>query len=143
MNAGKIEQAGSPEDIYDRPRSEFVARFIGSSNILRGKNLDDSHIEFAGTKLRCNGAKLPPNGETAVSVRQHDIRLMDKAPGGLENVLPAKVVRQVFLGGSRDYMVEAANGTQLRVVTSAAESIPQGSAVWLHLPPDRCRALTG
>jgi iron(III) transport system ATP-binding protein len=143
MNAGKIEQAGSPEDIYDRPRSEFVARFIGSSNILRGKNLDDSHVEFAGTKLRCNGAKLPPSGETAISVRQHDIRLMGTAPGGLENVIPARVVRQVFLGGSRDYMVEAANGTQLRVLTSAAESIPQGSAVWLHLPPDRCRALAG
>ena len=50
-------------------------------------------------------------------------------------------MRNVFLGGSRDYLVEVANGTQLRVVTSAAENIPQGSAVWLHLPPDRCRAL--
>jgi iron(III) transport system ATP-binding protein len=36
MNGGKIEQAGSPEDIYDRPTSEFVARFIGSSNVLKG-----------------------------------------------------------------------------------------------------------
>ena len=44
MNAGKIEQAGSPEDIYDRPRSEFVARFIGSSNVVKGKALDDSHL---------------------------------------------------------------------------------------------------
>ena len=60
-----------------------------------------------------------------------------------ENVAPATVVRQVFLGGSRDYMVEAADGTQLRVTTSAGENMPQGSAVWLHLPPDRCRALTG
>jgi iron(III) transport system ATP-binding protein len=143
MNAGKIEQAGSPEDIYDRPLSEFVARFIGSSNILRGRTLDESHIEFAGTRLRCNGARLAAGRETAVSIRQHDIRLMEKAPDGLENVVPAKVVRQVFLGGNRDYMVEAANGSQLRVVTSAAESISQGSAVWLHLPPDRCRALTG
>src|SRR5216683_2937361 len=40
MNAGKIEQAGTPEEIYNRPRSEFVARFIGSSNILKGKALD-------------------------------------------------------------------------------------------------------
>jgi iron(III) transport system ATP-binding protein len=39
-------------------------------------------------------------------------------------------------------MVEAKDGTQLRVVTPAADSIPQGSAVWLHLPPERCRALT-
>jgi iron(III) transport system ATP-binding protein len=58
-------------------------------------------------------------------------------------VLPATVVRQVFLGDSRDYMVEVADGTQLRVITSAEESIPKGSAVWLELPPEDCRALTG
>ena len=55
--------------------------------------------------------------------------------------MPATVVRQVFLGGNRDYMVEAKDGTQLRVLTAAGENIPQGSAVWLHLPPERCRAL--
>ncbi|MGB8671451.1 MAG: ABC transporter ATP-binding protein, partial [Pseudolabrys sp.] len=53
MNAGKIEQAGSPEDIYDRPRSEFVARFIGSSNVIKGKGIDAARIDFAGTPLRC------------------------------------------------------------------------------------------
>jgi iron(III) transport system ATP-binding protein len=52
-------------------------------------------------------------------------------------------VRQVFLGSNRDYMVEVADGTQLRVITAANESVPPGSKVWLHLPPDRCRALTG
>jgi len=52
-------------------------------------------------------------------------------------------VRQVFLGGTRDYMVEAKDGTQLRALTAAGENIPQGSAVWLHLPPERCRALSG
>jgi iron(III) transport system ATP-binding protein len=143
MNGGRIEQAGSPEDIYDRPRSEFVARFIGSSNILKGRNLDEDRIEFAGTPLRCSGARLPPSGETAVSIRQHDIRLMPKAPDATENVVPATVVRQVFLGSSRDYIVQVADGTQLRVVTSAQDNIAQRSSVWLHLPPDRCRALTG
>src|SRR6201994_259660 len=57
MNGGKIEQAGSPEDIYDRPRSEFVARFIGSSNVIKGKVLDDSHITCAGSPIRCTGGK--------------------------------------------------------------------------------------
>ncbi len=143
MNAGRIEQAGSPEEIYDRPRSEFVARFIGSSNIVKGRNLAADRIEFAGTPLRVIGANLPAGGETAVSIRQHDIRLMAKAPDGVENVVPATVVRQVFLGGSRDYMVQVADGTQLRVVTSAEDNIAQGSSVWLHLPAERCRALTG
>ena len=57
--------------------------------------------------------------------------------------MPATVVRQVFLGNSRDYMVELADGTQLRVVTPPAENIAQGASVWLHLPPEHCRALLG
>ena len=142
MNGGRIEQSGTPEDIYERPRSEFVARFIGSSNIVKGKNLDERYISVAGTPLRCNGARLIPGGETTLSIRQHEISLSAEQPPAAENVLPATVVRQVFLGGNRDYVVEVADGTQLRVVTRATESISNGTQVWLHLPPDHCRALT-
>src|SRR5438876_659175 len=83
----KIEQAGSPEDIYDRPRSEFVARFIGSSNVVKGKVLDDSHIECAGSTLRCTGGKFAAGGEGAVAIRQHVIRLWSKKPDSLDNVM--------------------------------------------------------
>jgi iron(III) transport system ATP-binding protein len=143
MNAGKIEQAGSPEEIYDRPRSEFVARFIGSSNVIKGKALDESHLSFGETVLRCTGSKLAAGAYGAISVRQHVIRLWAGAPQSMDNVVPATVVRQVFLGNSRDYMVAAADGTQLRVVTSPAENVSQGSPVWLYLPPERCRVLSG
>ena len=71
------------------------------------------------------------------------MRLWASKPDNLDNVLPGTVVRQVFLGSSRDYMVEIADGTQLRVVASAAENIRQGASVWLHLPPERCRVLSG
>jgi iron(III) transport system ATP-binding protein len=142
MNAGKIEQAGSPEEIYDRPQSEFVARFIGSSNIIKGQALDESHLFCAGGKLRCSGGKLTQGGEGAIAIRQHAVRLWASEPDNMENVLSGTVARQVFLGASRDYLVEMPDGTQLRVVASAAESLPQGSSVWLHLPPDRCRVLT-
>jgi iron(III) transport system ATP-binding protein len=143
MNGGKIEQSGSPQDIYDRPRSEFVARFIGMSNVVKGPTLDDTHISLAGVPLRVNNAPMTTGGETAVSIRQQDIALTAREPDSKANVVPAKVVRQVFLGSSRDYMVEIADGTQLRVVTPASESAAPGAAVWLHLPPDRCRALLG
>jgi iron(III) transport system ATP-binding protein len=143
MNAGRIEQAGSPEDIYDRPRSEFVARFIGSSNVIKGKAVDETHLSFADTVLRCTGDRLVAGGEGAVSVRQHVIRLWAAAPQSMENVVAGTVLRQVFLGNSRDYMVAAVDGTQLRVVTSPAENVPQGSPVWLYLPPERCRVLSG
>src|SRR5499427_7875605 len=58
MNAGRIDQLGTPEDIYDRPQSEFVARFIGASNIIKGVARDDTHLAFADTTLRVVGAKL-------------------------------------------------------------------------------------
>jgi iron(III) transport system ATP-binding protein len=143
MNAGKIEQAGSPEDIYDRPRSEFVARFIGSSNVIKGRVLDDSHLASAGCTLRCSGGKFAAGGEGAAAIRQHAVQLWSKKPDAAENVLPGTVVRQVFLGASRDYLVEVSDGTQLRVVAQAAENIPRGASVWLYLPPERCRVLSG
>jgi iron(III) transport system ATP-binding protein len=144
MNLGKIEQAGSPEEIYDRPRSEFVARFIGSSNIVKGKALDAGHVDVAGVALRCSGDPLTIGAATALSVRQHEITLAVTEPAaGAQNVVPATVMRHVFLGNSRDYMVELADATQLRVVTAANQSVPQGSKVWLHLPPQRLRVLIG
>jgi iron(III) transport system ATP-binding protein len=143
MNLGKIEQAGSPEDIYERPRSEFVARFIGSSNVIKGQALDESHLSFAGATLRCTGGKFVAGSDGAVAVRQHVVGLWAKKPDTTENVVPGTVVRQVFLGSGRDYLVEMPDRTQLRVVASAAENIPQGAAVWLHLPPESCRVLSG
>ena len=88
MNLGKIEQAGSPEEIYDRPRSEFVARFIGMSNVFKGKALDSTRVSFAGVPLRVTGDPLQPNGETAVSIRQHQIELLATEPAAKDNVVP-------------------------------------------------------
>jgi iron(III) transport system ATP-binding protein len=143
MKLGRIEQLGSPEDIYERPHSEFVARFIGSSNVVKGKALDDSRILLAGVALRGSGAKLVAGSDGAMSIRQHHIVFATGEHGGQENIVPATVVRNVFLGGNRDYMVEAADGTQLRVITPAAENIAPGSRVQVRMPADRCRILVG
>jgi len=142
MNLGKIEQAGTPEEIYNRPRSEFVARFIGSSNVVKGTARDATHLEVAGQALRCTGDPMVVGKPAAISVRQHEIRL-SLDPGGAANALPATVIRHVFLGNSRDYMVELSDGTQLRVVASPEQNVPQGEKVWLELPPQRCRVLIG
>ena len=86
MNGGKIDQLGTPEDIYDRPQSEFVARFIGASNVLKGTARDENHISFAGATLRVVGrqtdaqpkrrgrdppARHPAFGHGAGNTRQH------------------------------------------------------------------------
>jgi iron(III) transport system ATP-binding protein len=142
MNGGKIDQLGTPEDIYDRPQSEFVARFIGSSNVLKGTARDENHIAFSGVTLRVVGAKLAANQDAAVAIRQHDIQFSTSVPQGTENTVKATVTRQVFLGANRDYVLETADGTSLRAVTSPQIAIPTGTEVWLTLPPERCRALS-
>ena len=140
MNLGKIEQAGTPEEIYEHPRSEFVARFIGSSNVIRATSAGRDRVSFAGAVLRCVGSVPAQGADVSVSIRPHDIKLLASASQG-ENIVPATVARQVFLGGSRDYMVETKDGAQLRVVTSASESLAQGSNVWLQVPAEKCRTL--
>jgi iron(III) transport system ATP-binding protein len=142
MNGGKIDQLGTPEDIYDRPQSEFVARFIGASNVLKGKALDDNHMSFAGATLQVVGVKLTAGRDAAVAVRQHDIQLLTQAPEAANNAVKAVVTRQVFLGANRDYMVETSDGTTLRVITATDQAVPRGAEVWLHFPPERCRALS-
>jgi iron(III) transport system ATP-binding protein len=141
MNAGKIEQAGPPEEIYDRPRSEFVARFIGSSNIAKGTAVGDGRIILAGVPIRCVGGKLVPGETVSISIRQHEIRIVESPADSAENVISAIVTRNIFLGNSRDYMVEIPDGTQLRVVTPPQTSIPPGTKVRLEFPPERCRVL--
>jgi iron(III) transport system ATP-binding protein len=141
MNGGKIDQLGTPEEIYDRPQSEFVARFIGASNVIKGVARDQNHVEYAGATLQVVGAKLNAGQNAVVAIRQHDIQLSTKPPATPDNSVKAIVTRQVFLGASRDYMVETSDRTTLRVITPTAEPVSPGTEVWLTLPPERCRAL--
>src|SRR6201988_5276610 len=96
MNGGRIDQLGTPEDIYDRPQSEFVARFIGAANIVKGVARDANYIEFAGATLRVTGAELASGEIVAIAIRQHDIVLSARAPPDAGNAIKATVLRQVF-----------------------------------------------
>ena len=129
MNGGKIDQLGTPEEIYDRPQSEFVARFIGSSNVIRGVARDENHISFSGVSLRVVGAKLTANQGAAVAIRQHDIQLSTKAPQESDNSVKATVTRQVFLGANRDYMVETSDSTVLRELTSTTTAVAPATEI--------------
>jgi len=141
MNLGRIEQAGTPEELYDRPNSEFVAQFLGGSNVLRGRAADARHIQVGGLTLRSDDGSLKPGQAGAVSIRHHHIQLSaQKLPDG-PNVTTAKVARQVFLGANRDYLVTLPNGETLRAVTGSDVNLPSGSDIWVRLPPERCRAL--
>jgi iron(III) transport system ATP-binding protein len=142
MNGGRIEQIGSPREVYERPRSEFVARFLGGSNIIRAKALDAGHVSLAGTAIACSGSALTAGTEVGLSIRQHDIRITAHQPQDA-NALPGTIARNVFLGSTRDYIVEANGGTQFRVTAAPEIDFASGASVWLTLPPEKCRALAG
>jgi iron(III) transport system ATP-binding protein len=142
MNAGRIEQLGSPQEIYQQPRSEFVARFLGGSNIIRGEALDAKCLSFAGSSIECHNGAFTPGRAAAAAVRQHDIRLLpaeSAAPGG--NSVQGRVLRNTFLGATRDYIVEVGGGVELRVTAPPESDFAPGASVNLVLPSSRCQAL--
>ena len=143
MNQGAIEQAGSPEDIYQRPRTEFVARFIGGTNIFKGRWDRRDAVDCGnGLVLRCGSGEFAAQDDTAVSVRHHDVRLSADPPEQAQaNCLSATVTRQVYLGPHRDYLLTLASGDTVRAVTPVDVAVTEGQSVWLHFPPEHCRAL--
>jgi iron(III) transport system ATP-binding protein len=116
LREGRVEQAGTPEEIYARPRSEFVARFVGGANVLPGR--------FAGL-------------DAPFSIRLEDVALLRSVPPGDGAAVEGTVVRRVFLGSSRDYVVEA-GGELVRITTPPDVDVQPGERVWLGFPPDRC-----
>ncbi|MEO7010591.1 MAG: ABC transporter ATP-binding protein [Caldimonas sp.] len=143
MNKGAIEQAGSPEAVYQTPRTEFVARFIGGTNVFRGRRNGADAVDCGhGLVLRCGAGDFAAQGDTAVSIRHHDIRLTATAPEAAPtNWISGTVTRQVYLGPHRDYLVTLASGETVRTIAPVDVAIDAGRTVWLHFPPEHCRAL--
>jgi iron(III) transport system ATP-binding protein len=142
MNAGRVEQAASPADIYERPASRFVASFIGGANLLEGRGIGAEAIEIANLRLRCGLGAARSGEAAALSIRFHDVKLSKERPQGETNVAEAKIVRQIYLGSHRDYLLELPGGQQLRSMAPIAFSAQPGENVWVKLPPESCRALT-
>lgn len=94
MNKGKIQQMGSPVDIYNEPENAFVAKFIGESNVLDGVMLDDFRVKFSGIEFECVDKGFDKNEEIEVVVRPEDIKMVK--PG--EGMLKGKVISSVFKG---------------------------------------------
>ena len=129
MNAGRIEQARHPGGDLRRGRARSSWRASSAAaTCSRAKRSTRTASDLPATPCcAAPAASWSPGDDGAISVRQHVIRLWAAKPPSMDNVLPGTVIRQVFLGDSRDYMVEAADGTQLRVITSPAENIAQGA----------------
>jgi iron(III) transport system ATP-binding protein len=144
MNAGRVEQVGSPEEVYIRPCSEFVARFLGGTNILRGAASGGDIVHCGPLAVRCGSGTPAAHGETPVSIRPIDVELQPDPPGaeGTDvNAFSGRVLRHTFLGTQRDYLVELPGGQQIRATVPLRTQAQVGSRIGVRLPPEHCRAL--
>ena len=94
MNDGEIVQSGTPVDIYDEPINHFVATFIGESNILPGKMIEDYLVEFNGKRFEAVDGGMRPNESVEVVIRPEDLRITLPEEGKLQ----VKVDTQLFRG---------------------------------------------
>ena len=94
INKGKIEQSGTPIDIYDEPINRFVADFIGESNIVTGTMIEDFLVEFAGKEFECVDQGLNPNETVEIVIRPEDLEITAVERGKLK----VKVDSQLFRG---------------------------------------------
>ena len=112
MNEGKIQQIGTPTDIYNEPQNSFVADFIGESNILNGKMIKDKLVEFVGHEFECVDEGFGENTEVDVVVRPEDIYIMNRLEGAQ---LTAKVKSCTFKGVHYEMYVDTDTGHELMI----------------------------
>ncbi|MGG1634076.1 spermidine/putrescine ABC transporter ATP-binding protein [Paenibacillus sp. FSL A5-0031] len=94
INEGKIQQSGTPTDIYDEPINRFVADFIGESNIVPGRMARDFEVEFAGRSFECVDQGLTPNEAVDIVIRPEDLEITSSENGKLQ----VRVDSQLFRG---------------------------------------------
>jgi spermidine/putrescine transport system ATP-binding protein len=153
MNAGRIEQLGAPRDVYERPRTRFVAGFIGTSNIITGKvaSMDgstavlDTGADETLTVADASRAGAVAGGDLDITVRPEKIALSEQRPGSGRCAIRGRVTEVVYLGTATQYEITALGGTELRVyvqnATDSADLVDRGADVWLSWRPEHSMAL--
>jgi spermidine/putrescine transport system ATP-binding protein len=145
MNAGRIEQIGSPADIYERPATRFVAEFIGRMNVFAGVVTGAQTVRTArGLDIAVPvSAELPVGAAVYVAVRPERARLTPDPPAN--GLALAGTVRQVFyLGATREFRIDLVGGERGVVETpndGVGARFACGDAVWLTASFDDCRVL--
>jgi iron(III) transport system ATP-binding protein len=136
MNAGRIEQQGSPRDLYERPATPFLARFMGESNPAKGqvRRLDAARVcvRLGSTEIEVADASAK-EGAATVAVRPEAITV-ETAPGPA-NALPGTIAKAGYLGTHMEYSIDTAAGTLFATCPRVERPLPAGAQVALVLAP--------
>jgi iron(III) transport system ATP-binding protein len=141
MNRGRIEQVGTPADIYERPRSRFVSEFVGSINVLHGvvTGVTGGHLTLlqGGVEIRC---ATPSEGvfaggdQVTISVRPERLNLVRARGNGESNYWEGRVASAAYYGDHREYEIEISD-ERLKVMTSTTVSIAEGERIFVACDP--------
>jgi iron(III) transport system ATP-binding protein len=147
MSEGRIQQVGSPRDIYERPINAFVADFVGSTNFLDGSVLgaeggDNRYkvrTKIGDVEVLATEA-LRPDDKVLVSVRPEDVELTETKPQAAKNVWQGLVDQKVFLGEVVDFQVKLGDNVLLSRQHPSLRT-PIGNSIFVQLDPEKCVAL--
>ena len=146
MNAGYVEQIGTPTEIYDRPATVFVAGFIGQANLWNGRqtgraNRDYVELDILGTtlKARPGDTLIETGGRATLMVRPERVRVTMERPAGEVAAVPAKVVDLTFQGPVLRLSLAAADGSPVVAHIGPEQDLPMlrpGDDVYVGWAPD-------
>ena len=129
MDGGKIQQVGTPKDIYNEPQNAFVADFIGESNIVDGVMLRDLYVSFSGAEFDCLDKGFSENEAVDVVVRPEDVDIVPPEKGMLKGV----VTSVAFLGVHYEIIVDI-GGFKWMIQTTDEHFV--NDSVGLYIEPD-------
>ena len=134
FNDGRIQQIGTPSDLYEHPNSLFVAQFVGESSLFRG-TLEGDRVHAHGRTLTATRGALPDTHTVAVVVRPERIAIHanDVEPQA-DNAVPGRVIQQIYFGNARKVEVRLDDGSTVLVRESASAALAPVHAddtVWL------------
>jgi ABC-type Fe3+/spermidine/putrescine transport system ATPase subunit len=148
MSNGRVEQIGTPSDVYEEPTTAYVADFLGVSNLMNA-TCDGSdaggrgRVRLGEFELAAGHGDTDARGDVKIVIRPERVRLEETGTAG-ENRVPGMVERVVYVGSIMQVIVHLAPGQTLQAwVQNQGEGLPygQGHPVSVHLPPDALRVL--
>jgi iron(III) transport system ATP-binding protein len=141
LRDGRVVQVGAPQELFERPRTRFVAEFIGKTNLIDAIAEGPGTVARGGLRLRVAADGLTPRVPAVVSIRPHQIALRPATPSpatGL-NVLTGSVIRASYLGDTVDYQIRLdGSDVVLRVTGPAPARARAGESVAVTVPPEAC-----
>ena len=147
MNAGQIEQIGTPAEVYENPSTVFVADFLGISNLMDADTVawapNECTVRIGEFKLRAACGDTSARGPVKIVARPERIRLLDHGSSE-ENCLPGMVERTVYVGSSLQVIIRLAAGATVQASvanTGDTDAYRQGTPVAVQVPPDALRVL--